>query len=149
MKIELINDKIILYLYNYFFESNEKKQIITDIKIIFAKLIEYYHIDIKGMYDVFVYENLKYGTVLEIISKDQLLFHPDLVDIKLKFYKNVKFYLKTKDYFIFSKAKKVYYDNEYYYTDIDNVINLLNILEFVNIIYNEKDINFNKMKLIK
>ena len=149
MKIEYKDDKIILYLYNYFFESNDKKKILTDIKNIFAKLIEYYHIDIKGMYDVNAYENIKYGTVLEIISKDELLFHPELVDIKLKFYKNAKFYLKTKDYFIFNKCKNIYFDNEYYYTNIGNFSNIIKIIEFIDIIYNEKDINLNKMILIK
>ena len=149
MKIELKDDKIILYLYDYFFENNDKKKILTEIKNIFAKLIECYHIDIKGMYDVNAYENKRYGTVLEIISKEQLLFHPELVDIKLKFYKDANFYLKTKDYFNFSKLKKIYFDNNYYYQNIDNYNNIINLIEFTDLIYNEKDINFNKMKLIK
>ena len=106
MKIELVEDKIILYLYNYFFESEDKKKIISDIKHIFARLMEYYHIDIKGFYDVLVFDNEKYGTVLEIISKDSLLFHPEIVDIKLKFYKNASFYVKTTDYFILKEYKQ-------------------------------------------
>lgn len=149
MKIELVNDKIILYLYDYFFESEDKKKIIVDIKNIFSRLIEYYQINIKGIYDVLAFENKKYGTILEIISKDQLLFHPDLIDIKLKFYKDAKFYLKTKDYYVLSKYNNIYYDKDYFYIDINNIDKILNILEFVKIIYNEKDINLNKMILIK
>ncbi len=139
MKIEINEDKIILYLYNFFFSSIDEKVLIKEIKKIFIKLIKYYNIDIHGFYDCIAYENKKYGTILEIISTKELLFNPDLIDLKVKFYKNKSFYLRSKDYFIFKNYNNIYYDDKYYYIDIDMVDNLISIIEFIDIIYNEKD----------
>ena len=72
MKIKILEDeKIVLYLYDYFFNTLEKDQITKEIKKIFLKLIKYYEIEMGGIYEVFVYENKKYGTILEIIKKEQ------------------------------------------------------------------------------
>jgi len=149
MKIQVDNDKIIIYLYNYFFKNYEKKYLIDDIKKIFLRLIQYYHIEINGGYDVIVYQNTKYGTILEIIKQDELLFPNDFIDIKVKFYKNTNFYLRAKDYYIFKDYYNVKYYNGYYYINIDDVDNILKVLEFTEILYKEKDNYLDKMKLIK
>ena len=149
MKLEVVDDKIIIYLIDYFFESTEKKQLVSDIKDIFIRLMEYYHIELKGYYDVYVYENIKYGTILEIIKQDELLFQRELIDIKVKFYKNVDFYLKTKDYFVFKNYKNIYYNDDYYYININYIDNILNVIEFVDILYKEKDNYLNKMLFIQ
>ena len=143
------DEKIVLYLYNYFFKSNDKDIIVKEIKELFLKLIKIYHIKISGIYEVLLYENLKYGTILEIIKKEELLFSKDLIDIKVKIIKNIDIYLKTKDYFILSKYKNIYYFNNYFYININNIDSLINLLEFVEIIYKEKDICFNNMLYIK
>lgn len=45
MKIKILEDeKIVLYLYDYFFNTLEKDQITKEIKKIFLKLIKYYEI---------------------------------------------------------------------------------------------------------
>ena len=149
MKIKMEDEKIVLYLYNYFFKSNDKDIIVKEIKELFLKLIKIYHIKISGIYEVLLYENLKYGTILEIIKKEELLFSKDLIDIKVKIIKNIDIYLKTKDYFILSKYKNIYYFNNYFYININNIDSLINLLEFVEIIYKEKDICFNNMLYIK
>ena len=129
------NEKIVLYLYNYFFKSTLKNDIVSDIKQIFIKLIKYYNYKLGGVYNVLVYENLKYGTILEIEKKDELLFNPDLIDIKVKIYKDTNFYFKTNDYFILEEYKNIYYDNNNYYINILDIDNLNKVLEFGEIIY--------------
>ncbi len=129
------NEKIVLYLYNYFFKSTLKNDIVSDIKQIFIKLIKYYNYKLGGVYNVLVYENLKYGTILEIEKKDELLFNPDLIDIKVKIYKDTNFYFKTKDYFVLEEYKNIYYDNNNYYINILDIDNLNKVLEFGEIIY--------------
>ena len=149
MKIEIIDEKIVLYLYNYFFKSLDKDNITKEIKNIFIRLIKYYKLKINGIYEVFVYENKKYGTILEIIKQEELLFHKDLIDIKVKIFKDVNIYLKSDNYFIFDKFKNIYYKDNNYYIDIKNINNLINIIEFIDIIYNEKDNYLDNMLLIK
>ena len=148
MKIEIIDDKLIVYLRNIFFEGENIKNITGEIRDIFNKLLNYHHINLSGLYEVIAYDNIKYGTILEIIKKDDL-FHSSIIDIKVKIIKNKDFYLCTKDYFIFKDKTSVYYDDNYYYINIKEVDNINNIIEFVKIIYNEKDNYLKRKKLLK
>ena len=137
MKIQVQDsDKIILYLYNYFFKTEEKDIIIREIKKIFIRLIKNYHFKIGGIYDVLVYENKDYGTILEIEKKEELLFNPDLIDIKVRIIKDIDFYYKTSDYFIIENYNNIYYQDSYYYLKINDKLDLLSLSEFGSIEYN-------------
>ena len=137
MKIINAEEKIILYLYKNFFSTNNKEIITKEIKDLFIKLIKYYKLSFSGIYDVYVYENKLYGTIIEIIKKDNLLFSPDLIDIKVKIKKDTNIYLKTKDYFVFKDYKSVYYYNNFYYIPIDIIDNdYLKLIELTEIEYN-------------
>lgn len=150
MKVKIDEDeKIVLYLYNYFFKSFEKEMITKEIKDLFIKLINSYNLKMSGIYEVIVYENYKYGTILEIEKKEEMLFKPDIIDIKLKIIKDINIYLKTNNYFIFDSYKDIYYKDNNYYIDIANIDNLINIVEFVDILYKEKDNYLTNMLLIK
>ena len=71
------------------------------------------------------------------IKKDNLLFSPDLIDIKVKIKKDTNIYLKTKDYFVFKDYKSVYYYNNFYYIPIDIIDNdYLKLIELTEIEYN-------------
>lgn len=137
MKIDLIDEKIIIYLKDTFFKDDIKSAT-NDVKNIFIRLITYYHIKLSGLYDVYAYENKKYGTILEIIKKDDL-FNSNIIDLKIKLFKNDKFYFKTKEYLILNQFNNIYYDNEYYYIDINNIDNIIKVIEYGDIIYNKKD----------
>ena len=149
MKIEIKDDLIIVYLINRFYDNLERKELILSIKEIFIRLIEYYHFDLKGCFECTLYENIKYGTIMEIKNQDELLFPRDLIDIRVKLYKNSKFYFKTDDFFIINKYQNIYYDKEDYYIDIKDIDNILNIIEFGDILYKKKDNYLKSMKLIK
>lgn len=149
MKIKINNELIIVYLIDTFFDNLERKELIFRIKEVFIRLIEYYNFDLKGSFECILYENIKYGTVLEIKSHDELLFPRDLIDIKVKFYKNTKFYFKTSDYFAISEYKNIYYDGKYYYIDLENMDNIINKIEFGDILYKEKDYYLNEKKFIQ
>ena len=142
MKIEYNDDKLILYLRDIYINNQE------EIKKIFIKLINNYHIKLFGLYDVLGYENKKYGTILEITKKDNL-YNSDIIDLKIKLIKNKIFYFKTLDYFIISNLNNIYYDDNYYYIDINNIDNINKIIEYGTIIYNKKDNYLNNKLLIK
>ncbi len=147
MKIQVIDEKIVLYLYNYFFKSTEKDIIIKEIKKIFIRLIKNYHIKIGGIYNVIAYENLNYGTVLEIEKIEELLFNPDLIDIKVRVIKNQDFYFKTDDYFLIENYNNIYYQDGYFYLKLTDDLNLISLIEYGSIEYNLDD-KIKKMKLI-
>jgi len=141
MKVNVLDEKIVIYMHDYFFETTDKKDITKEIKDLFIKLIKNYNIKISGIYNVYIFENIKYGTILEIESKEKLLFSPDLIDIKVKVLKDVNIYFKTKNYFHLENYKNIYYCDNYYYINICDVGNILDIIEFVDIIY-DKDFDF-------
>ena len=147
MKIQVNDEKIVLYLYDYFFKSTEKDIITREIKRIFIKLIHNYRFKIGGIYEVLVYENLNYGTILEIEKVEELLFNPDLIDIKVRVIKNQDFYFKTDDYFIISNYDNIYYKDNYFYLKLTSDINVTSLIEYGSIEYNLDD-EIKKMQII-
>ena len=147
MNIAEVDDLIIVYLMDNFFDY--KEDLTLKVKEIFIRLIEFYHYDLKGVFNVSLFENIKYGTILEIKKIDELLFPRDIIDIRLKIYNNKKIYFKTKDMFYINKYNNIYYDGKFYYIDIENIDNYLNIAEYGNLLYKEKDNYLKNMKLIK
>ena len=141
MKIKVNDKKIVLYLYNYFFNSYENKYITKEIKNLFIKIIKYYNLEFKGIYVVYVYENIFYGTILEIELQQELLFNSDIIDIKVKFLKDNEIYLKTNNYDVLENYSNIYFKDNYYYINIKDVTNLIELVEFVDLIYKE-DENF-------
>ena len=147
MRVKILdNEKIVLYLYNYFFKSKEKENITREIKKIFIRLIKYYNLNIGGIYEVLAFENLKYGTILEIEKKEELLFNPDLIDIKVKINHDVNFYFKTKEFSILENLKNIYYDNDFYYINIDGLENTDKVFEYGVIEYS-LDIDYLNKKI--
>ena len=138
MKIEYLDNKLIIYLRNSFFKNYDIKELTKDIKELFSKLLYYYKIELSGLYEVMIYDNKKYGSILEIIKKEDL-FNPNVIDIKLKLFKDKDFYFKTNDFFILSSYNNIYYDNNDYYININNIDDINKVIEFGNILYNKKD----------
>lgn len=136
MKIELTNEKIVVYLNNYYFNTSDKDKLIREIKDLFIKLIKIYKLSFSGIYKVNLYENKIYGSILEIIKQEELLFSRDLIDIKVSVKKNNDIYLKTSDYFVFANYQNIYYKDNNYYLNILDTSNYLKLIEFCKIVYN-------------
>lgn len=136
MKIELTNEKIVVYLNNYYFNTSDKDKLIREIKDLFIKLIKIYRLSFSGIYKVNLYENKIYGSILEIIKQEELLFSRDLIDIKVSVKKNNDIYLKTSDYFVFANYQNIYYKDNNYYLNILDTSNYLKLIEFCKIVYN-------------
>lgn len=136
MKIELTNEKIVVYLNNYYFNTSDKDKLIREIKDLFIKLIKIYKLSFSGIYKVNLYENKIYGSILEIIKQEELLFSRDLIDIKVSVKKNNDIYLKTSDYFVLANYQNIYYKDNNYYLNILDTSNYLKLIEFCKIVYN-------------
>ena len=107
MKIEVKEDKTIVYLYKYELSFDNIEKLNKEVKNIFIKLIKVYNLDLHGFLKVYVYCNKIYGYVLEI---ETLYDNSDFeaVDLKLVIYENCEFYFKTDYYFLvndFNKGK--------------------------------------------
>ncbi len=134
MKIKYQSDLIIIYLYKHFLEYDNKDKLHHEIKEIFINLIKNYKLDLFGYFKVDIYENKKYGCILEInkIYSD----NSDYIDLKVILHHNTKFYLVMNEYY-FLNIENVKYHNNNFYLDIENIENLDNYIEFGEIYYDK------------
>lgn len=140
MKIELINDKIIIYLYKYQLSFDSTVKLNDEIKSLFIKLIKVYHLDFFGYSKVHIYENKKYGSILEIEKIYNSEFNIEIIDLKLLVHRNTLFYLVFDDYYEFLKDKQMVIKNNKYYVDINLFDNILKYIEYGGIIYLKKEV---------
>lgn len=136
---------------------NEKKDLEKYFQDFFLKLKETYKININGFYEVNIYIDDTYGVALEIEKEDidYLDYFNSSIDMKINKPKKTKFLYKTKDIFLidkklFAKFEIYLYNNDYYLCLAKklNKKDLINILEFVDIIYDSEFILKNA-KIIK
>ena len=110
MKINLYNDRIIVYIY-------DKKYFKDDIKSIIIKIIEdierYYEINIKKSYEIKLYENKYYGMILDLKYTDEK-YNLDIVNIKLKILKDTLFLYQVDDPLDYLDNDIYYYENKFY-----------------------------------
>lgn len=151
MKIEYLNNKIIVYLKkekmsNIDFENIEKleeyfKKIFTNLK----KIIE---IEFNGFYDINIYIDLNYGSVMEIKRQEleYVDYYDNQIDMKITVHDVVNFY-KINDVFdipknILNKIKIYKYKNNLYCRIIKQItpIELAKLIEMSEIIYKTEDI---------
>ncbi len=133
MKLEYLNDKIIIYLYNEKLTDNSDL-LKEKIKKIIIKLIKNYHLNLFGYLKLNIYENDKYGLIMEI-DKVNNVFNIDIIDLKIVIYPNVNFYLEISDDLYIDNFKNSIYKDNKFYINIDNLDNLLKYLEYGRIIY--------------
>ena len=126
MKVEEVNNKIVIYIYD---KKLLKKDIKRLIEYIFNILDKYYNYDIGISYYIKVYINKYYGKILEIY-KDDIDY-----EITLRIIKDALFLYKIDDPLKYIKEDIYYFNNEFYINIKEENIN---ILENTNIIYNEE-----------
>lgn len=136
MKIINKNNKISILIINK--NSLNKETINEDIKQLIFKLKRTYKQEISGIYKAHIYIN-KFGIIIDLIKEEDIDLFKDILDLKIILHEKEETFLTFEDYFLL-KNKKVYFLNNKYYINIDelNYKEFLNICEFSNIIYGEE-----------
>lgn len=147
MKIDVIHDKIVIYLkkdkVNIDFKDEYRLE--SFLKKLFICLNDYYNIEIKGYYDVCVYIDNIYGMVLVLKSEDYDFYDyfDKQVDMRIKINKN-KFLYKVDDLYNINLSKyKIYkYLSDIYLLPKCNLnnIELGKLIEISDIIYDSNEI---------
>ncbi len=140
IKKELIN-------FNYY----KKENIENYIKELIIKIKKIYHKKISGSYIVNIYQNKNYGLIIELKKQNYIELFPDLIDLKLNIFYDSNILLELQDYYLISKYKKIYYKDDNFYINIDELTkkDQLYLSEFCNYIYgdNEKVIKSNLISI--
>lgn len=145
MKILESDGKITIHINKNLPDLKDKESLEKYIKKLIS-LIKKKGVEIvSGLYIVRIYQNYKYGLIIELEILEELELFKDIIDLKILVYENSKMYLEIDDYFLVSLNKKLRY-NDKFYLNIDDLsdYDLISLLEFGNIIYGE---NINNIEL--
>lgn len=137
LKIEKLGEQKFFIFVNSLYLSNveyDKESVVEFVKNMLLKLR--YRLSLQGFYKVKVYLHSKIGIFLELIQLDTVDYHYSL-DFRVIVYLDEKFYFRTKEYFILPNCD-IYYLDEYYYCDVDNISDIFEIIEFGDFIYGKE-----------
>lgn len=149
MKIlEVTDDRYCLFLISEDLKkidvSNEKDLELLLTKAL-LKLKNIYNLKLFGLYSVEMHISNKDGAFIYIEKTDTFIQYKD-IDLKIKIFKNSKFYFKVSDFEIIKDMNNIYFYNEYYYIETNEIKNLLNYIEMGEIVHSD---NINISEAIK
>ena len=138
MKLVFENNKIIICLNGKLILDDTKLE--TYFKNLFLKLKNKYNVKIAGYYDINVYTDKIYGSIIEMENQELDYYNYfDQVDMEIKIVKNSFLYQIDYDYLtkeILSKTTLYKFNDKLYLKIVDNTI-LNQLLECSKVIYGE------------
>ena len=135
MKVEFSIDKVIIYLYQYNLSINNIDILSKEIKNIFASLIKKYNIDFFGYLKVNIYNNSKYGNIIEINKIIDNNLYSNIIDLKITVYKDYPMYFEFDNYYDDILPIKTINKEGKYLININKVENILKYIEYGKINY--------------
>lgn len=132
MKVEMLSDKIIVYLLdnkNYNEDSDIKKMLIK----VFDNLEKYYDITFTSDYNLDLYINRYYGMILEIKENEDFIYD-DIVNLKLNVLRDTLFLYEVDDPLEYINYEIYYYNDKFYVNAKREDINLI---ENSNLVYGD------------
>ncbi len=135
MKVCVLEDKIIVHLKNELFTDLDS-ELEDKLKDVFKTLNDNYDLDLKGLFDVDIYQDDFYGIILEILSTEDYYGYFNQIEMKINFYKQnflyeIDSYIKDDNLIYYRVLDKLYFK-------LKNKISLdkfLNLIEHVKIMY--------------
>ena len=132
MKVEMLSDKIIVYLLDnkkYNEDSDIKKMLIK----VFDNLEKYYDITFTSDYNLELYINRYYGMILEIKENEDFIYD-DIVNLKLNILRDTLFLYEVDDPLEYINYEIYYYNDKFYVNAKREDINLI---ENSNLVYGD------------
>lgn len=132
MKVEMLSDKIIVYLLDnkkYNEDSDIKKILIN----VFDNLEKYYNITFTSDYNLELYINRYYGMILEIKENEDFIYD-EIVNLKLNVLRDTLFLYEVDDPLEYINYEIYYYNDKFYVNAKREDINLI---ENSNLVYGD------------
>lgn len=109
MKVDNIDEKLIVYLRDI--DSDDLELLCEDV---ISKLKDYYNIELRGFYDVYIYIDQAYGTIMEFILEELDLYYDySKVDLHI-INKQQTFLYEVNDILDLNVDTFYLYQNKYY-----------------------------------
>ena len=136
MKIKFDDELLIVYLYNQDLKLDELDNLKKDLKTILEDIINRYKITLSGIYGIIIYENKKYGYILEIKQIKEFEYS-EFIDLRINIKYNQSFYFITDNYNYLDDCNNVFYNNNIYFVNINSVLNVNSKVELCDILYKD------------
>lgn len=154
LKLNIIsNNELEIYLYYNIcnIDFKDEESIVKFLKKLFVKLDKYYDLKIEGYYDINIFIDEFYGIVLKLKKEDfeYYDYYDKQVDLKITVNNN-RFVFLLKNYDILNCNCDIYnYLNNIYLLPKEKLsyIEIANLMELTEIIYNSKDILSKGMRM--
>lgn len=150
MKIEMFENKYLVFLNKEKISNIDfkiKKQVETCFRDIFSKIKKRSDKDISGLFNIKVYLNDLFGSIL-IIEKENIEYYEyfsNQIDMQIEIEYDATVLLEFNDIFdVISKRKIFSFNKKYYIEYIEDI----NYTEFSNIVYGEKAENIMKKAVV-
>lgn len=124
------------------FDLDCKDELEDYLKKFFNRLKEYYDIEVKGFYDIYIYIDKNYGVVLDI-NRDDIDFEPIFNSIDMKIILKKENFLYKLDEYKYEHYGNIYYYDGAYYLEIFRKISdidFMYLMEEANVVYKDIDI---------
>lgn len=150
MKIEIYENKYLVFLNKQTISNIDfkiKKQVETCFRDIFSKIKKRLDKDINGLFNIKVYLNDLFGSIL-IIEKENIEYYDyfsNQIDMQIEIEYDAPILLEFNDIFDVILKGKVFSFNKKYYIEYTDDIKYI---EFSNIIYGEKARNIIKKSVV-
>ena len=131
MKVDIVNNKYIVYLYDEKYNNKDIKQLLKELLNILKK---YYGCKINSSSNLRLYINKYYGMILEITNEEEFN-QLGLININLKILNDTLFLYEIEDPLDYLNEDIYYYNNKYYLSIKKKSIN---IMENAKIIYGKE-----------
>lgn len=143
MKFSIIdNNNFSIYINNKYLNNEFEKEdeLYDSLKKVLIEIRKKYAFDIRGFYEVNIYNIDNIGAVLNFYRKDDDNFIYKTVDIKIIKNTNDFVYLKFDDYYIIENYKKIKYWNNSYYLKAEDIKKeeVFKLIEFFEIVIEER-----------
>lgn len=140
MNLDIRDNKYILFVNFKDINSCKEEEIGKFLKDIFKLLSDIYSIDLFGYFKVDIYNDKKIGSYIEIEKLNDYGSYNKKIDTKVMI-SNDNFYLKIFDLSKIYNLRNIYTLNDEYYISTKDVDNILDIIEFSDVIYKDLDLS--------
>lgn len=140
VRFYFVDDKCYIVFINNFISNidfknkNELEQFLKKtIKWIDSK----YDISISGLFEVDIFVNDKVGIFIKFEKINSVISYKD-TDLKINIIYNCQFYFKTSQFECLEEFEKIYFNEGYYYINVDKLSNLDKFIELGDVVYDNK-----------
>lgn len=150
MKIEMFENKYLVFLNKEKISNIDfkiKKQVETCFRDVFSKIKKRLDKDINGLFNIKVYLNDLFGSIL-IIERENIEYFDyfsNQIDMQIEIEYDATVLLEFNDIFDVISKKKIFSFNKKYYIEYTDDINNI---EFSNVVYGEKADNIMKKSVV-